>query len=390
MHLFKKSGPLKPGVIKMNQTTNHGRQAGCRVFHSPPSDAKLCPILFQERRGGGGFEKMIPVSACRLKPDQTLLGPGYLHPGTGFFPAVLLFLLIAFISIAFPNRCPGQSPDQTGIRPSVLSGTWYPANRAALGRSIKGYLSAARRTVVDGPIKGLLVPHAGHQYSGKVAAAAYRHLEGRNLRRIILIGPTHRVAFRGISASLHSGYQTPLGIVPVDQAFSRRLIDDDPEIRWLPRAHAAEHCLEIQLPFLQTVLKDFSIVPILMGGQDPETCRRLARSLLRVIRSEQGTLLLASSDLSHFHNAERAEALDRVFIDAVRSFDPWALSRSLASGKCEACGGGPAVVVMSAAAKLGADRAIILDYAHSGHVTGDHRQVVGYLSAAFVSSRDAP
>ncbi|MFH1490548.1 MAG: AmmeMemoRadiSam system protein B, partial [Pseudomonadota bacterium] len=149
-------------------------------------------------------------------------------------------------------------------------------------------------------------------------------------------------------------------------------------------AHLREHSLEIQVPFLQSVLKDFRIVPILMGQQDFEMCTILAEGLVKAIDEDPETLLIASTDLSHSHDEMRANELDGEFIKQVRRFDPEGLDRSLSSGKCEACGGGPAVAVMLAARKLGADRALILHSAHSGDVTGDRTRVVGYMSAALI------
>jgi hypothetical protein len=124
-----------------------------------------------------------------------------------------------------------------------------------------------------------------------------------------------------------------------------------------------------------------------MGRQDYHTCSKLADTLLQVLDRREDTVLLASSDLSHFHPYNRAKTLDHQFIKKVRMFDPEGLSKDLAMGKCEACGGGPVITVLLAARKLGADRAVILNYANSGDVTGDHRSVVGYMSAALMSSK---
>jgi AmmeMemoRadiSam system protein B len=221
-------------------------------------------------------------------------------------------------------------------------------------------------------------------YSGQVAAHAYQLLQDRDFKRVIMIGPSHRVGFRGASVNMQSGYKTPLGIVPVDRDLGKRILNGDDFLQGVPRAHASEHSLEIQLPFLQTVLKDFQIVPILMGDQDLKTCAHLARSLARVMTNMDRILLLASTDLSHFHRYERAKELDLKFIKHVREFDPKGLADSLSSGKCEACGRGPAITVMLAAQALGSNRAVILNYANSGDVTGDHGRVVGYLSAALI------
>lgn len=300
--------------------------------------------------------------------------------------ALLTLLLPAFLTIS-QKISVAEEPPEKSLRPSILAGTWYSASRDTLKHDIEGYLERAGKVSVEGDLMGLLVPHAGHRYSGGIAASAYNLLRGKKIKKVIMVGPSHRVPFRGVSVNLQSAYQTPLGTVPVDRALAGRLIEINPEIRWLPQAHAREHSLEIQLPFLQTLLKNFQIVPLVMGQQDFETCHRLARSLIDGLDSKEGTLFLASTDLSHFHPAREAESLDRRFIEHVSAYDTKGLSQSLASGYCEACGGGPTMTVMLAVKELGADRSVILDYAHSGHITGDLRQVVGYLSAAFVKTK---
>ena len=201
------------------------------------------------------------------------------------------------------------------------------------------------------------------------------------------MGPCHRVGFEGVSVNLQSGYKTPLGVVPIDQEMAKKILDSGPNIRWLRRAHAQEHCLEIQLPFLQTALNNFQIVPILMGQQDYNTCSRLANTLVQVMGSAEDTLILASSDLSHFHPYDQARALDLEFIKRVKGFDPEGLARDLSAGKCKACGRGPVITTLLAARMLGADQAVVLNYANSGDVTGDHRSVVGYMSAVLYCAR---
>ncbi len=306
---------------------------------------------------------------------------------THLFRAFVLAHLVIFALWLFPAYAAGEQSGLKDVRPSVLAGTWYPGSQDALAKSIAGYLSRVKPPHIDGELKAVIVPHAGHRYSGQVAAHAYRLLEGSQFRRVILIGPSHRVAFEGVSVNLQSGYKTPLGVVPIDQKMAKKILDSGPHIRWLRRAHAQEHCLEIQLPFLQTVLHNFQIVPILMGQQDYDTCSSLANTLVQVMGGAQDTLILASSDLSHFYPYDRARALDLEFIKRVKGFDPEGLAKDLSAGKCKACGGGPVITTMLAARKLGADRAVVLNYANSGDVTGDHSSVVGYMAAALYCAR---
>ncbi|MBN2123751.1 MAG: AmmeMemoRadiSam system protein B [Deltaproteobacteria bacterium] len=299
----------------------------------------------------------------------------------------LCFFLLSFLFLPFPGDPAHGGPEKPsgeGVRDPILAGSWYPAGAKELSAQIGAFLARAEGKALRGDLKAIIVPHAGITYSGQVAAYAYRLLEGRGFERVVLVGPSHRLPFRGSSVNLQSAYRTPLGEVPVDREFAGELMKACPDLTWVPRAHELEHCLEIQIPFLQSVLGQFRIVPILMGEQDPGSCSRLARALVQGLWGSGGTLLLASTDLSHFHSAERARQLDLEFIRQIRNFDPEGLIRSLRKGDCEACGGGPAAAVMLAAAHLGADRARILSYAHSGDVTGDNTRVVGYLSAALL------
>lgn len=275
-----------------------------------------------------------------------------------------------------------QGTGQGGIRRSILQGKWYPAEPAALRRLILNRLSEASLPEIQGRIRALVVPHAGYAYSGGVAAHAYRLLQGAAVDRVILVGPSHRRGFEGVSVACHDAYETPLGRVPVDRSTAERLIASSPLIRFMPEAHAVEHSLEIQLPFLQAVLKDFRIVPVIMGRQDADTCSVLAEGLSKVLENGDGALIVASTDLSHYHDDATARALDRTFIRHITAFDPEGLIDALAAGQCEACGGGPAAAVLKAAGMLGAERCVLLDYANSGDVTGDRRDVVGYMSAA--------
>jgi MEMO1 family protein len=302
-----------------------------------------------------------------------------------------LFMILLGFSLTCGDRpwpeAAETAPPGGGVREPILAGTWYPGKAEELRRTIQGYLAAARGGAVQGELLGLMVPHAGYMYSGQVAAHAYSLLEESPVERVILIGPSHRFGFKGISVDQPSGYRTPLGVVPVDREFVKKLMDADSTLRDVPQAHSQEHSLEIQVPFLQVVLKRFSLVPIVMGQQDLDTCSRLAGTLNRVLGQDRKSLVIASTDLSHFHSDTRARELDKEFIRNVETFDPEGLWRSISGGSCEACGGGPAVAAMLTARALGADRAALLRYATSGDVTGDRRQVVGYVSAALIKGK---
>lgn len=268
------------------------------------------------------------------------------------------------------------------IRKSVIAGTWYPGDPETLRGEIRRYLDTVPVTPLGGPVVGLVSPHAGYLYSGRVAAHGYRLVEGERYDAVVVIGPSHRVLFRGASLWLSGGYETPLGVVPVDSGLAGAILGGDPVMNDDRRPHASEHSVEIQLPFLQVALGAFSFVPIVMGTHDLRTCEAVADTVWRAARG-RNVLVVGSSDLSHFHSYEQAKRLDGVVVDRVRKRDYRELARELEGGSCEACGGGPVVTAMIFAEKAGARGVQVLHYANSGDVTGEKRQVVGYLSAAF-------
>ncbi len=268
------------------------------------------------------------------------------------------------------------------IRKSVIAGTWYPGDPETLRAEVRRYLDSVPVQPLGGPVVGLVSPHAGYLYSGRIAAHGYRLVEGERYDAVVVIGPSHRVLFHGASLWLSGGYETPLGVVPVDRELAGEILAADPVMNADRRPHAAEHSVEIQLPFLQVALSAFSFVPIVMGTQDFRTCEAVADSVWRAARG-RNVLVVGSSDLSHFHSYEQAKRLDGIVVDRVRKRDYRGLARELESGSCEACGGGPVVAAMLFAEKAGARGVQVLHYANSGDVTGERRQVVGYLAAAF-------
>ena len=268
------------------------------------------------------------------------------------------------------------------IRKSVIAGTWYPGDPSTLTGDIRSYLEKVPEQTVGGPVVGLVSPHAGYAYSGQIAAYGYRLVAGRRYDAVVVIGPSHRVLFRGASVWPSGGYETPLGVVPVDSGLAEAILGADPVLNSDRKPHVAEHSVEIQLPFLQVVLGTFAFVPVVMGTQDLRTCEAVAEAIFQAAKGKN-VLVVGSSDLSHFHTYEQAKRLDQAVVDLVQKRDHRGLSRELEDGTCEACGGGPVVTAMLYAEKSGARGVKVLRYANSGDVTGDRRQVVGYLSAAF-------
>lgn len=265
------------------------------------------------------------------------------------------------------------------VRKAAVAGTWYPGTSAALAVAVDNYLAGATRDV-EGDVTALVAPHAGLMYSGRVAAHAYRLLCNRVFDVVVLVGPSHYVGFDGVAAPAADGFETPFGVTPIATEFVDALLKTR-VVTEHPLAHAREHSLEMQLPFLGRVAPNTPIVPLLMGHQTGETATALAGALASVLRG-RNALLVASTDLSHFRDAATASRLDGVVLDHVANFDADGLQRALDRQPEHACGGGPTVAVMQTAKQLGAHEAVVLDYGDSGDVSGDKSNVVGYMAAA--------
>jgi AmmeMemoRadiSam system protein B len=227
----------------------------------------------------------------------------------------------------------------------------------------------------------LIAPHAGLMYSGPVAAHAYRLLRARQYDAIVLVGPSHYVGFEGASIWPVGAFETPLGDLAIDSDLGERIRRACPILGVNPSAHQREHSLEMQLPFLATLSDRTPIVPIVMGFQTRETAYSLADAIAMAV-GEQRVLMIASSDLSHFYDANTAAALDAHVMDRVDALDDEGLMTLLEARADHACGGGPMVTVLRAARRLGGKKATVLHYGDSGDVSGDKESVVGYMAAA--------
>jgi AmmeMemoRadiSam system protein B len=267
------------------------------------------------------------------------------------------------------------------VRKAAVAGSWYPGTGRALAAAVDRHLANTTQDLA-GDLVALIAPHAGLMYSGPVAAHAYRLLRGRQFDLAVLVGPSHFVGFDGVSVYPSGGFETPFGIAPIDEPCAAALLSATPAVKEHPSAHTREHSLEMQLPFLQHLAPGAPIVPLVMGYQTADTARALGEALARVLRGRR-VLVIASTDLSHYHNATIAARLDRVVVDCVSRFDADGLQDALRAEPDHACGGGPTVAVMRAARALGARDAVVLNYADSGDVSGDKSAVVGYMAAAF-------
>ncbi len=270
--------------------------------------------------------------------------------------------------------------------PRFADNQWYQADPARLKAALKKYLVAGPPPFQPDDLLGLVVPHAGHRFSGHVAGAAFATLAGSRVNSVLLLGPDHRGAAPGrTSAPAANLWRTPLGDVPV----AWELLDPiKRDIRLALLPDDDEHSLEIELPFLQKMLGPFRLAPLIMGDQSFQTCRQLSTFLVSAARQATGTpLFVASSDLSHFMDDTTARQLDRQTINLILDFDAQRFAGQASTARLHgqplACGVGPIATVMLAARALGATRAHLLQYATSADVSGDTRRVVGYAAIAF-------
>jgi AmmeMemoRadiSam system protein B/AmmeMemoRadiSam system protein A len=311
-----------------------------------------------------------------------------LPPGSYWLAAPLVALLVMTpFEQAFASG-------QAKVRAAAVAGSFYPADPKELAAMIDDLLAHSSCPAVSEPILAAVAPHAGYQFSGPVAACTYAALKGRKISRVVLIAPSHYEGFQFSAVYDGDAYATPLGNVPVDKDFAHQLVKLSSTLRLSSQGHNAtkaggEHSIEVQLPWLQRVLGNFELVPIIMGDQSYENSRALGVALAKLIQKENRhgeTLVLASSDLSHFHPYADAETIDHKTLNALDSWDYYSMSRNFQTRTWEACGGAPIVAAMIYAERMGADQTHVLKYENSGDTTGDHSRVVGYSADVFVKA----
>jgi len=280
---------------------------------------------------------------------------------------------------------------QLSVRSPAVEGAFYPAEEGVLSSQIETFLanvpSAEKRPTI------LIVPHAGYQYSGQVAAYGFKQLVNSRTDKVVLLGPSHQVPFEGAAIDDNGFWQTPLGQVAIDTDLASKMIASHKLIFAGSEYHRQEHSLEVEVPFLQKVLGSFKLVPILMGDKTEETINALVEILAKEFDSPM--VLVVSSDLSHYPSYEDANKVDAKTIDAVltgevKQFDE-VISESINAGILNlstcACGEGPIKVGMKLAERLGIDDIRLLKYANSGDVTGDKERIVGYAAIGFYQER---
>jgi len=309
--------------------------------------------------------------------------------------SILLIFLTAFNNLQNQDMLPEE---KISYRPATVAGSFYPSDKTELLTSIKEYLNKEKPIISKKEkIFAIVAPHAGYVYSGWVAGYAYREIIGRKYDAIVIIGPSHISAFHGVIIFDGDAYTTPLGISKIDKELANTIAKNGMNIKISRYGHnwdsgRNEHCIEVQIPFLQVVQPDVPIVPIIIGSSDFETADDLMISLLKSIKeTNKKCLLVASTDLSHFHSKKQASLLDNSLITDFERYDYFKLSNDLFIQRKEACGAAPLLTVMMAAEQLGANNSLALKYATSAdspYYPTDTGRVVGYMSAALVKSKN--
>lgn len=266
----------------------------------------------------------------------------------------------------------------SSVRQAAVAGLFYPDNANELARDIQHYLVQANASHQALYPKAIIVPHAGYVYSGATAASAYASIKplAGKIRRVVLLGPAHRVRLRGMAVMNVDYFQTPLGNIPQDSEAIHQLLTL-PHVQIMDSAHWQEHSLEVQLPFLQTVLEEFTLVPIALG----DTSSAEVRQVLDMLWGGTETLIVVSSDLSHYHDYSTAQYIDRSTCEAIESLDIDNIDYQQACG-CAAVKG------LLLAAKRRSMKVHTLALCNSGDTAGSHNRVVGYGSWAFCDRDD--
>ena len=266
-------------------------------------------------------------------------------------------------------------------RPSPIAGAWYSNDPARLASEMNAFIDKAHLSddEFSGEVFGLVAPHAGHVYSGRTAGYAYRTVKGLQRDMVVILSPFHQYHSADVVTTAFDTYVTPLGKVPVETQLLKQINDVIPlhQVQ-----HDPEHAIEIQLPFLQCALEgEFSLLPLMVRTRDPKQLKAIAEQLMKLIKTKS-LLMIASTDLSHFHSLDIAQQLDAEMLRRIKAMDGDAVLAAERDGSASACGASSVAMLLYAASRQKGSRAYILNYSTSAEVTGDTSSVVGYGAAA--------
>ncbi len=284
---------------------------------------------------------------------------------------------------------PEAQDDGPLVQKPLVVGKFYTANADKLDSTVRKMIEQVEQEPLEEAPFGFMVPHAGMIFSGPVAARAYKAIQQTDVKRFVIIAPAHHVNFEGVYAMDKDFYETPLGRVRIDRDSVKKLTEGRDWISTDPALYVKEHSLEVQLPFLQTVVSEgLEIVPLIIGDSRMANAQRLAAALNQVFAG-QDVIYLASSDMGHgnypdYRNAKIINAIDKLTLSRIKSLDVRQLDRDLLQKKCELCGAGPVISLMTLFRMNGGEKIKVLKYGDSGDAMGDKSAVVGYASVAFM------
>ena len=267
------------------------------------------------------------------------------------------------------------------VRSPVVAGTFYPGATRQLSQQIEGFLTHVEPIESKGEVMGLISPHAGYLYSGQTAAHAYAQVRGASFDAVVVMSPLHRLPLGRFAVTRASAYQTPLGSVPLDEKLVSAL---QRELDVERVSFDGEHAIEVQIPFLQVVLQDTKLLPIMIGDPSFAAGQELGQALVRIL-SGRKALIVASTDLYHIENYDQVVERDRAVIDALATLNLARVKSELSLWDCSVCGRIPVYAMLTATKELGADGIQVLHHTTSGDVTGIRtpgQYTVGYLAAA--------
>ncbi|MBI4777189.1 MAG: AmmeMemoRadiSam system protein B [Deltaproteobacteria bacterium] len=260
------------------------------------------------------------------------------------------------------------------LRPPAVADQFYPGNPAVLAREVQGYLE---KNVSKQTARGVVAPHAGYMYSGKVAGSVYSRI--RIPERVVLLGVNHRGIGSRVAVMRDGSWDMPNGRVELDSVMADRLVAHCPLMKVDAEAHRYEHSLEVQLPFIQGIRSDFKLTPVALSFLKYSDCVSIGHALAQSIEEiGDPTLIVASSDMTHYESQEAAGRKDRMAMDRIKAMDPEGLYRTVVDHGISMCGVIPVTITLLACLELGAENSDLTAYATSGDATGDYGQVVGY------------
>ncbi len=290
---------------------------------------------------------------------------------------------VAFVSALFFTQCSKSKPKE--VFNPVVAGAFYPAGPAELDEMLNEFMKNVTGVSVEGEVLGVIAPHAGYIYSGQVAAHSFFVLKQTNPLTVIIMAPSHRYPFNGVSVLMKDAYRTPLGEVPIDKKLGRQLLKHLPFMQEI-RAFEREHAAEVEIPFVQKFLPEAKVLPLVFGGFRTDVIEGAAEVLAQILKKGNGRyVFVASSDLSHYHPYEVAREMDIALLKALTTEDWRSIYKKVRERTYEMCGVSPVLTALIIASKLDL-KPVVLEYKNSGDTAGGMERVVGYGSVAFLKS----